>query len=142
MPFAIQTGADRATLVLSGKLGVQQARPLWDAFQAAAALQPAVLVQASDVEEIDTSIAQILCRAVNQGAQLQIAGASDGLLVSLQRRGLERFFIQSARSPIAPDQPAALPVESEGGRAAQRQPTEKSKASSKKGGRRAKAEEA
>jgi ABC-type transporter Mla MlaB component len=115
MPFEMQTGADGSILVLSGKLGVQQARPLWESLRTAAALERTVLVQARDIEEIDTSIAQILCRAVNCGGQLQIAGASDGFLVSLQRRGLERFFIQSPAAEIAPERTTAPQVESDSG---------------------------
>jgi ABC-type transporter Mla MlaB component len=132
----MQTRAGGSTLRLSGKLGVQQARPLWDAFQAAAALRRAVLVQARDIEEIDTSIAQILCRAVNQGAQLQIAGASDGFLVSLQRRGLEKFFIQSRSAPTASGQTTALQVESGRGRSVKRGSPGMSRKSSKGRARR------
>jgi len=128
MPFEMQTSAGGSTLILSGKLGVQQARLLWKALQAAAALQPAAILQAGGIDEIDTSVAQILCRAVNRG-QLQIGGVSDGFLVSLQRRGLERFFIQSPLAATDPEPTTAPEIRSEGGQPLKRRLSAMSKKS-------------
>ena len=51
-------------------------------------------LEARELEEMDTSIAQLLCRLSSQTGRLQIGTVSDIFLVSLQRRGLEKFFIQ------------------------------------------------
>jgi ABC-type transporter Mla MlaB component len=99
MPFELQTAADGVKLTLTGRLGVRQARELWDAVQPAVAAGQRIRVQAEELEEMDTSIIQILCRLSRQTGRLQVGGTSDGFLVSLQRRGLEKFFVQ-APSPI------------------------------------------
>jgi ABC-type transporter Mla MlaB component len=108
MPFEMQTSDAGATLVLSGRLGVQQARPLWDATQAARTGQRPLQVQAAEVEDLDTSIAQILCRAASQGGQLQISGSSDGFLLSLARRGLDKFFVHAADAPASEQAPSPI----------------------------------
>ena len=95
MPFDLQTAADGVKLTLAGRLGVRQARELWDAVQPAVAAGQLIRVQAGELEEMDTSIVQILCRLGSQPGRLQIGGTSDGFLVSLQRRGLEKFFVQA-----------------------------------------------
>jgi ABC-type transporter Mla MlaB component len=93
MPFELKTDAKGTTMMLTGKLGVRQVRALWDAVQAAVAGGTAIRLEATELEEMDTSIVQLLCRLSRTG-RLQIGGVSDGFLVSLQRRGLEKFFIQ------------------------------------------------
>ena len=100
MPFELKTDAEGTSLMLRGRLGVRQARALWDALQPAVAAGTPIRLEAEELEEMDTSIVQLLCRLSSQTGQLQIGGVSDGLLVSLQRRGLEKFFIQ----PSAPDE--------------------------------------
>lgn len=108
MPFEIRTYDHGQMLMLSGRLGVQQARPLWDAMEAASALHGVLLLQAEAVEEIDTSIAQVLCRSLHQG-HLQVGSASDGLQASLQRRGLGDILIQ----PLNPSKTARQPSPSQ-----------------------------
>jgi ABC-type transporter Mla MlaB component len=113
MPFELQTAADGVKLTLTGRLGVRQARELWDAVQPAVAAGHRIRMQAEELEEMDTSIIQILCRLGSQTGRLQIGGTSDGFLVSLQRRGLEKFFVQ-APSPVEPKQqipPRIVPAE-------------------------------
>ena len=99
MPFELQTVAGGVKLILAGRLGVQQARPLWDALQSAMSARQSIRLQAEELEEMDTSIIQILCR-VSQTSQLQIGETSDGFLGSLKRRGLEKFFVQP---PVEPE---------------------------------------
>jgi ABC-type transporter Mla MlaB component len=94
MPFELQTAADGVKLILAGRLGVQQARPLWDALQPAMAASQSIRLQAEGLEEMDTSIIQILCRVSSRSGQLQIGETSDGFLAALERRGLEKFFVQ------------------------------------------------
>lgn len=98
MPFELKTDAQGTTLMLVGRLGVRQARALWDAVQPAIAAGTAIRVEAVGLEEMDTSIVQLLCRLNSRTGLLQIGKVSDRFLVSLQRRGLEKFFIQ----PSAP----------------------------------------
>ena len=100
MPFELKTGGEGTKLMLIGRLGVRQARALWDALQPAVAAGTPIRLQAEELEEMDTSIVQVLCRLSSQTGQLQIGGVSDGFLVSLQRRGLEKFFMQ----PPAPSE--------------------------------------
>jgi ABC-type transporter Mla MlaB component len=99
MPFELQATADGVKLMLTGKLGVQQARPLWDAMQPAMAASQSIRLRADELEEMDTSIIQILCRASSRGGQLQIGETADGFLMALKRRGLEKFFVQLATGP-------------------------------------------
>jgi ABC-type transporter Mla MlaB component len=100
MPFELKTGGEGTKLMLIGRLGVRQARALWDAVQPAVAAGTTIRLEAEALEEMDTSIVQVLCRLSSQTGQLQIGGVSDGFLVSLQRRGLEKFFMQ----PPAPSE--------------------------------------
>ena len=104
MPFELKTGGEGTKLMLMGRLGVRQARALWDALQPAVAAATPIRLEAEELEEMDTSIVQLLCRLSSLTGQLQIGGVSDGFLVSLQRRGLEKFFMQ----PSAPDETKVL----------------------------------
>jgi ABC-type transporter Mla MlaB component len=99
MPFELRTAADGVKLILVGRLGVQQARPLWDALQPAMAASQNIQLQAEGLEEMDTSIIQILCRVSSQTGHLQIGETSDGFLAALERRGLEKFFVQPPAEP-------------------------------------------
>jgi ABC-type transporter Mla MlaB component len=99
MPFELQTAADGVKLILAGKLGVQQARPLWDALQSVMAARQSIRLQAEELDEMDTSIIQILCRVSSQIGHLQIGGTSDGFLAALEHRGLEHFFVQPTAGP-------------------------------------------
>jgi hypothetical protein len=69
--------------------------------QPALAAGTAIRVEAPESEKIDTSIVQILCRLSAQTGKLQIGAVSDSFLASLERRGLEKFFMQ----PATPSQP-------------------------------------
>jgi len=108
MPFELQADAGGVKLIMKGRLGVQQARPLWDALQPAIAARQSIRLQADELEEMDTSIVQILCRVSSQTGQLQIGGTSDGFLASLKRRGLETFFVQPP-APSKPEPPIPQP---------------------------------
>ena len=99
MPFDIQTVAGGVKLILAGRLGVQQARPLWDALQSAMSARQSIRLQAEELEEMDTSIIQILCRLSSPPGRLQIGGTSDAFLAALKRRGLEKFFVQPPPEP-------------------------------------------
>jgi ABC-type transporter Mla MlaB component len=101
MPFELKTDADGTKLTLGGRLGVRQARALWDAVQPAVAAGTTIRLDAETLEEMDTSIVQVLCRLSSQTRRLLIGAVSDGFLVSLQRRGLEKFFMQ----PAGPSEP-------------------------------------
>jgi len=101
MPFEIQTAPDGVKLILAGRLGVQQARPLWDAMQPAIAAGQSIRLQAGGLEEMDTSIIQILCRVSGQTGLLHVGETSDNFLAALERRGLEQFFVQ----PPGPSEP-------------------------------------
>jgi hypothetical protein len=103
MPFELETVADGVKLILAGRLGVQQARSLWDAMQPAITARQNIRLQAGELEDLDTSIIQILCRVSGQTGLLDIGETSDGFLAALERRGLEQFFVQ----PPAPSDPKA-----------------------------------
>jgi len=111
----MQTSDAGSTLILSGRLGVQQARPLWEAAQAAMAEHRPVVVQAGDVEDLDTSVAQILCRVASRGGRLRISGSSDGFLLALARRGLDQFFVHAASGgPVAEAEMTSTAAEAPG----------------------------
>ena len=100
MPFELQTTADGVKLVLAGRLGVQQARSLWDALQPVIAANQSIRLQAEELDEMDTSIVQILCRLNSRTGQFQIDATSDGFVAALKGRGLATFFVpQSLVSP-------------------------------------------
>ena len=94
MPFELQKLEAGVRLILSGKLGVQQARPLWDAVQPSIGANQTIWLQAGELEDMDTSVIQILCRISSQTGGLKIGETSDGFLAALERRGLEQFFVQ------------------------------------------------
>ncbi len=93
MPFELQTAADGVKLILVGRLGVQQARSLWDALQPVLAANQCIRLQAEELDEMDTSIIQILCRLNNRTGQFQIDATSDGFVSALKGRGLATFFV-------------------------------------------------
>jgi len=93
MPFELQTAPDGVKLILVGRLGVQQARLLWDALQPVIAANQSIRLQAEELDEMDTSIIQILCRLNNRTGQFQIDATSDGFVAALKGRGLATFFV-------------------------------------------------
>jgi ABC-type transporter Mla MlaB component len=108
MPFELQTAAEGVTLILAGRLGVQQARSLWDALQPVIAASQSIRLQAEGLDEMDTSIIQILFRLSRRTGQFQIGETSDGFLAALKGRGLETFFVPPPAEPetqIPPPQP-------------------------------------
>jgi ABC-type transporter Mla MlaB component len=94
MPFEVQTAADGVKLILLGRLGVQQARPLWNALQPAIAAGQSIRVQAEKLDEMDTSIVQVLLRLSTRKDQFQIGETSDGFYAALKGRGLQDFLVQ------------------------------------------------
>jgi ABC-type transporter Mla MlaB component len=96
MPFELQEADHGLKLILVGRLGVQQARPLWDAVQPALTANRSVRLEAGEVEEMDTSILQILCRMNGRTGQLEIGETSDAFLAALKKRGLEKSFLPPA----------------------------------------------
>jgi len=102
MPFELQTTAAEVELILAGRLGVQQARPLWDALQPALAAQQTIHLQAVGLDEIDTSIVQILVRLACRKDFFQLGATSDSFFSALQHRGLEKLFVQSSAGAETP----------------------------------------
>jgi ABC-type transporter Mla MlaB component len=96
MPFELQTAADGVRLILAGRLGVQQARWLWEALQPAIAAHQSIRLRAEGLDEMDTSIIQILCRLNHGTGQFQIDATSDGFVAALRGRGLATFFVPPA----------------------------------------------
>ncbi len=94
MPYEINAFADKSQLALKGRLGVQQAGLLWDSLQPVIASAGPIDVLAEGVEEIDTSIVQILLRLSQLPNGFEIITASSGLRTSLQCRGLASLLIQ------------------------------------------------
>src|SRR5271166_4303475 len=94
MPFEIQTAADGVKVVLAGRLGVRQARSLWEALQPVVVANQSIHVQAGELDEMDTSIIQILCRLNSRTGQFQIDATSDSFVSALKARGLATFFVQ------------------------------------------------
>jgi len=111
MPFEVQQGEDTTVLTLSGRIGVQQARPLWDALNQTLSAGRGIRLQAEAVEAIDTSIVQILCLIGRRRGELHIVSTSDGFIASLARRGLEGFFAYSEPEKVAPTPPEVQPLE-------------------------------
>jgi len=99
MPFDLQTSPDGWKLTLVGRLGVQQARPLWEALQSALAAKEIIHLHAVALEEIDTSILQILCRVSSQPGSLRIGETSDRFHAALDSRGLGKFLAQQTTEP-------------------------------------------
>jgi ABC-type transporter Mla MlaB component len=106
MPFELQEAEHGLTLILAGRLGVQQARPLWDAIQPALNANRSVRLEAGEVAEMDTSILQILCRMNARAGQFQIGETSDAFLAALQKRGLENSFVPPEGKPESQMVPA------------------------------------
>ena len=91
MPFELQPAGDGvdSVLTLAGRLGVQQARALWDVLQPVMAGSQSIRLQAGQLDEVDTSIIQILLRLSARTDRFQIGEISDGLIAALKARGLE-----------------------------------------------------
>jgi ABC-type transporter Mla MlaB component len=99
MPFELQAAADGVNLVLAGRLGVQQASLLWDALLPVIAAKQIIRLQAEELDEMDTSIIQILCRLNSRVGHFQIDTTSDGFVAALKARGLATFFVAPLVSP-------------------------------------------
>ena len=97
MPFTLQPAGEELELSLTGRVGVQDARPLWESLQEVLFDNTVVRLKASNLEEMDTSIVQILCRISVLPGKLRVAALSDGFVLSLQRRGLANLFIDPPR---------------------------------------------
>jgi hypothetical protein len=95
MPFELNINTDGVMLILRGRLGVQQARPLWDSLQPSLLAGSAIELQAEQLEDMDTSIIQILYRANSESSPLRFGKISAGFTSSLKRRGMDGWFIQN-----------------------------------------------
>jgi ABC-type transporter Mla MlaB component len=120
MPFALDpipdqgvnpSGHATVTLHLSGRLGVQHARPLWDALQPALRGGAAICVEARELEEMDSSMIQILCRLHRSRHLMVKEGAGEGFRASLERRGMEQCLApDAAAAASAPIATAKVPA--------------------------------
>lgn len=97
LPFELVTSECGTILVLRGRLGVQQARPLWDCLQSALCDGTNVQLDAKALDGMDTSIVQILCRAAKANNPVRIGRISEGFTNALKLRGLENYFV-----PVSP----------------------------------------
>jgi ABC-type transporter Mla MlaB component len=93
MPFELQTAADGIRLILAGRLGVQEVRSLWDALQPALAANLSIRLHAAALDEMDTSIVQVLCRLNRPTGHLQVETVSEGFIAALKARGLAALFL-------------------------------------------------
>ncbi len=107
LPFQLLTVGAGVQLTLTGRLGVQQARPLWDALLPAMEAGQSIQLHAEALDAMDTSIIQILCRLSRETGGLQIASTSDPFMAALKRRGLDTFFTQS---PIVDESRPEIPA--------------------------------
>ena len=88
MPYEINMTGDKCQLVLAGRLGVQQASLLWSSLQSAADESVSIELLADRLEEIDTSIVQILCRLSRWPAGFEVVSGSASFRQALECRGL------------------------------------------------------
>lgn len=106
MPFELGKTKSGVILLLTGRLGVRQARQLWDAIQPALASRTNIELRTDGLEEMDSSIIQILYRVAHEGS-LKIGSTSDGFIASLKSRGLEEILVRtSGRSASELEAPA------------------------------------
>jgi len=92
LPFELVTSEGKTKLVLKGRLGVQQARPLWDCLHSALGDGTSIELDAAALDGMDTSIVQILCRAAMNSNSVRIGSVSEGFSNALKLRGLEDYF--------------------------------------------------
>ena len=95
MPFEVSKAKSGTVLLLTGRLGVRQARQLWDAIQPALASRKKIELRTDELEEMDSSIIKILYRVAHEGS-LKIGSTSDGFMASLRCRGLEEILVQTS----------------------------------------------
>jgi len=107
MSFELRESTHGAMLILDGRLGVRDAALLWSALQPVLAQGRDLSIHAEDMEDMDTSIVQILCRASMGPGRLEIGSISEGFQTSLRRRGLENFFVKLPPSQIRPEAKSA-----------------------------------
>ena len=117
LPFELVTSEGKTKLVLKGRLGVQQARPLWDCLQSAQGDGTSVELDADALDGMDTSIVQILCRAAMNSNPVRIGRVSEGFTNALRLRGLEDYFtvappVQQTTNQIEPTPPTKTSTQS------------------------------
>jgi anti-anti-sigma regulatory factor len=109
MPFEAQIEGSGVRLVLTGRLGVPQARSLWDRVQNCLAGVRPLSVDAAGLVDMDTSIVQILFRLKSSPGGVHIVADSPGFTDALKRRGLEETFsAEAARIDAVETQVATL----------------------------------
>ena len=96
MPFEVNIAGSGVRLVLTGRLGVQQAKPLWDRLQTCIASAAPLSLDAENLVDMDTSIVQILFRLKHSTCSLHVDTVSAGFTDSMKRRGLEETFADDA----------------------------------------------
>jgi ABC-type transporter Mla MlaB component len=103
LPFELVPSKHVTILVLKGRLGVQQARPLWDCLHSSLGYGTSVELDADALDGMDTSIVQILCRAAMEKNPLRIGRVSESFTNALKLRGLENYFAPLSQPPQTAD---------------------------------------
>ncbi len=109
LPFELVTSEGKTKLLLKGRLGVQQAGPLWDCLRSALRDGTSIELDADALDGMDTSIVQILCRAAMESNPVRIGRVSEGFSNALKLRGLEAYFAVASPVQRPPKQVAPTP---------------------------------
>ena len=111
MPFELQTAADGVKLVEQARRATSAIA--LDALQPVIAANQSIRLQAEGLDEMDTSIIQILCRLNSRTGQFQIDATSDGFVAALKGRGLATFFVPQSFVPPSFVSPCFVPSPAE-----------------------------
>jgi ABC-type transporter Mla MlaB component len=93
VPFSIADAQGKQVLKLEGTVTIRHGRELAAKLQADLQSGSLVEVDAGDLEDIDTSILQLLCSLRKSIPALSFNPASDAFLKAVERAGLRRELI-------------------------------------------------
>lgn len=97
MPFAIQTTQDGLLLELAGSVTVRHARELGRCLASSLASGTAVTVRARDLDDIDTSILQLLVSLRKTSAAFVLQEFSEAFVNAVDRCALRRELLAGSK---------------------------------------------
>jgi anti-anti-sigma regulatory factor len=92
MPFFIEESSGRTVLKLEGSVTVRDAQALWSALEPVLGRAALLDVDASRLDDIDSSLLQVLCSAHKTAADFRVGAASRSFFDAVERCSLRRDF--------------------------------------------------
>lgn len=100
MPYTVKTTKEGLVLSLSGELTVRRARELGQCLSEAFSSGMAAVVEASQVEDIDTSILQLILSLGRTASEFSIRSPSEAFVKAADRCALRRELLIEGKGEV------------------------------------------